>query len=264
MARPERNTVDYFPHYISDGKKMFFIEHKYGNDGYSTWFKLLESLATTEYHYLDLKNESDIMFLSAKCRISENVLIEILNDLSKLGEIDLDLWVEKIVYSDKFIESIQDAYSRRNNKCMQKVDLCKHLITLCRLKSTFLSKKKDSNPQSKVDDTKPNDTIPDIDTRKINFSHTLQPFLEIYGKDLLNDFYKYWTEPNKSNTKFRMELEKTWSLERRLETWAKNDKNFNKTNNGITAQQTKLTASERLEKMQSDFNRRIDEAFENG
>jgi hypothetical protein len=67
-----------------------------------------------------------------------------------------------------------------------------------------------------------------IEERKLKFADTLKPFLETYGKDLLNDFFKYWTEPNKSNTKFKQELEKTWSLERRLETWSNNDKNFNK------------------------------------
>ena len=67
----------------------------------------------------------------------------------------------------------------------------------------------------------------DIDVRKLKFADTITPFLETYGKDLLNEFYKYWTEPNRSNTRFRMELQKTWSLERRLETWARNDKNFN-------------------------------------
>lgn len=180
MARPERNTVDYFPHYISDGKKMFFIEHKYGNDGYSTWFKILESLAITEHHYLDLKNESDIMFLSAKCRISENILIDILNDLAKLGEIDLELWNEKIVFSDKFIESIQDAYTRRNNKCMQKVDLCKHLISLCRIKSTFLSKKIDNNTQSKVKKSKVNETI---DDKPIVSDVVLHPMQEYISKN---------------------------------------------------------------------------------
>jgi len=71
-----------------------------------------------------------------------------------------------------------------------------------------------------------------IDERKLKFASTLKPFLEIYGKDLINEFYKYWTEPNKSNTKFKQELEKTWSLERRLETWVKNDTNFNKQKNG--------------------------------
>jgi hypothetical protein len=71
-----------------------------------------------------------------------------------------------------------------------------------------------------------------IDRRKQKFASTLNPFLEKYGKEFLNNFFKYWTEPNKSNSKFRQELEKTWSLERRLENWAKNEKNF-KTNNKL-------------------------------
>ena len=66
----------------------------------------------------------------------------------------------------------------------------------------------------------------DIELRKTSFASTLEPFLKTYGRDMLNEFFKYWTEPNKSNTKFRAELEKTWDVERRLETWARNDKNF--------------------------------------
>lgn len=68
-----------------------------------------------------------------------------------------------------------------------------------------------------------------IDSRKLKFASTLEPFLETYGRDMLNSFYAYWTEPNKSNTKFRQELEKVWDLKKRLNTWAKNDTNFNKT-----------------------------------
>jgi len=67
----------------------------------------------------------------------------------------------------------------------------------------------------------------DIVSRKLKFADTLKPFLSIYSKDLLNEFYSYWTEPNKSNTKFRQELQNTWDLERRLKTWAKNDTTFN-------------------------------------
>jgi hypothetical protein len=87
------------------------------------------------------------------------------------------------------------------------------------------------------------DKLNNINDRKLKFSSTLSPYLNVYGKDMLNDFYKYWTEPNQSNTKFKKELEKTWSLERRLETWAKNDKNFK--NNG--KQFTKPNANEALE-----------------
>lgn len=67
-----------------------------------------------------------------------------------------------------------------------------------------------------------------IDMRKLKFADTLKPFLSIYGKDMLNDFYLYWTEPNKSNTKFRQEMEKTWNLERRLLTWANNESKYGK------------------------------------
>jgi hypothetical protein len=62
-----------------------------------------------------------------------------------------------------------------------------------------------------------------IDERKLKFACTLEPFLEKYGRGMLNDFYRYWTEPNKSKTKFRQELEKTWDLSRRLDTWAARD-----------------------------------------
>jgi len=65
--------------------------------------------------------------------------------------------------------------------------------------------------------------VNNIDSRKLKFASTLQPFLPIYGKEVLNDFYSYWTEPNKSNTKFRQELEKAWDVERRLKTWTKNE-----------------------------------------
>ena len=40
-------------------------------------------------------------------------------------------------------------------------------------------------------------------------------------------FIDYWTEPNKSGTKMRFELERTWHLSRRLSRWV--NSSFNKT-----------------------------------
>jgi hypothetical protein len=37
---------------------------------------------------------------------------------------------------------------------------------------------------------------------------------------VITEFLDYWTEPNKSGTKQRWELEKTWDTERRLQRWA--------------------------------------------
>ena len=64
-----------------------------------------------------------------------------------------------------------------------------------------------------------------IDARKLKFAQSLKPFVNVYSKELIREFYDYWVEPNKSNSKFRQELQKTWDTERRLKTWNKN--NFN-------------------------------------
>lgn len=124
MARQERNDVDYFPHPVNHGKKMHFIETKYKNDGYATWMKILEELGSAQYHFLDLKDGVGVMFLSSKCCVSEIVLLNIINDLIRLGEFDEELWVnEKILFNQKFIDNIQDAYAKRNNKCIDKKSL---------------------------------------------------------------------------------------------------------------------------------------------
>ena len=73
-----------------------------------------------------------------------------------------------------------------------------------------------------------------LEDRKLKFADTLKPFIDKFGKTMLNEFYRYWTEPNRSGTKFRQEMEKAWDLERRLDTWAKKDITFT---NGANFQQ---------------------------
>jgi hypothetical protein len=80
--------------------------------------------------------------------------------------------------------------------------------------------------------------VNDIEQRKLKFASTLEIFLPQYGRETLNKFYGYWTEPNKSNTKFRQELEKTWDLNRRLERWVSN--NYNKGQNLSNGQPSKM------------------------
>lgn len=85
----------------------------------------------------------------------------------------------------------------------------------------IIPKSLDSKNDNKNDSKKIN-----IEERKKEFAKTLEPYLVKYGREMLNDFYAYWTEPNKSNTKFRQEQEKNWDLSRRLSTWEKNNKTF--------------------------------------
>jgi hypothetical protein len=133
MARPERNNVDYFPHPVSHGRKMFYLRSKYKNDGYTVWFMLLEQIGKADYHFLDLADETQMMYLSCEFMVSEETLIEIIELLLKLGEFDSELWEQKILYSQKFIDSISDAYKKRNNNCVDKNSLITLLISKGRL-----------------------------------------------------------------------------------------------------------------------------------
>lgn len=94
-------------------------------------------------------------------------------------------------------------------------------------KAKALSIEKKSAKEKEKSNTKEKENI--IDDRKLKFASTLTPFVDKYGKEMIREFYEYWTEPNKSNTKFKQELEQTWSLDRRLETWSGNQGKFGST-----------------------------------
>lgn len=138
--------------------------------------------------------------------------IKYFNDLVEWGFFIL---VEKSrnQYSANII-SLNNAMTK-NGKALDKANI-KHT-----------AKQTESNGQSNssIDKQTNNITINNIEERKLKFASTLEPFKSKYGRDLLNQFYKYWTQPNKSNTKFKQELEQTWELSYRLETWSSKEKN---------------------------------------
>lgn len=183
MARPERNSVDYFPHYCVHGKSMFYIRQKHGNDGYAVWFMLLENLGRADFHYLDLSNKVQILFLSSELGVSEEKLIDIVEDLVTIGSFDVEFWNKKrVVYSEKFVESVKDAYRKRGNECISKNDLFQSLPdnSAVNVHSSAVNQVKVSaNPQSIVKDNRVKKTKEDIlsiiDSLESDFPYLLEP-----------------------------------------------------------------------------------------
>ncbi len=73
----------------------------------------------------------------------------------------------------------------------------------------------------------------DTERRMKEFYTSLIPFVQTYGKQMVREFYDYWSETNKSGSKMRWEQQTTWVLERRLEYWSRNDKSYKSKSNGI-------------------------------
>lgn len=61
-------------------------------------------------------------------------------------------------------------------------------------------------------------------SRKDSFYNSLIPYVERYGKEMIREFYDYWSETNRSGTKMRFEQQPTWETAKRLATWAKREK----------------------------------------
>ena len=64
------------------------------------------------------------------------------------------------------------------------------------------SKVEANNNVNVNDNVNKNDSI---EERKLKFANSLSAFLETYGRDLLNDFYFYWTEHGTNDKKLRFE-----------------------------------------------------------
>jgi hypothetical protein len=61
-------------------------------------------------------------------------------------------------------------------------------------------------------------------------------YVETYGKDMIREFYDYWSEANRPATKMRWEQERTWELNLRLQYWAKRDNKYGRNNKQADAE----------------------------
>jgi len=118
MARPERHDADYFPFYAKRGRTLNILQAKFGLEGIGFFTNLLRFLTITPDHNYQIKTPLDQMNLFAEIGITdEKKGIEILDLLAMTGKIDADLWRENgVIVSESFLESLEDAYNKRNNK----------------------------------------------------------------------------------------------------------------------------------------------------
>lgn len=234
MARSELNTVSYFPLYCDEGQKMFYIEETYGNDGFATFIKILRELAKSEYHYLDLSKQTSLMFLSAKCKIGKDLLNSIITDLVELGKFDKELWENaRVIWCQDFIDSIQDAYKKRNNSCINRNSLLELLYAKGILIRPKLTPKQgkgisegDGNTQIKEDNNKVNKSIVENSPYGDGSLHFLCRDYEKknpgkYSKEMYIHFLEYWTAPLQVGVhkgKENWSIQKTFQLSSRLAT----------------------------------------------
>lgn len=96
------------------------------------------------------------------------------------------------------------------------------VITICDIES-YRGKKKRANTPANTPVNTPANTSKTIEGRKADFAEKLKLYLDKYGKDMLNNFYLYWTQVNDGGTKMLFERQKAFQIPNRLATWKKNE-----------------------------------------
>jgi DnaD/phage-associated family protein len=122
MARPPKQTVDYFPHIssASSGDTLTVLESRFGNDGYAFWFKLLERLSAADGHYLDCRNQMKWQTLLAKAHVNEETGEAILVLLLEMEAIDKELWKQRVIWCQNLVNNLADVYKNRKRPIPQK------------------------------------------------------------------------------------------------------------------------------------------------
>jgi len=116
MARQQKQTVDYFPHFTMHKKTLRLMRKNFGDAGYVFWFMLLEVLGATNGHFIDLNEKSTLEDLSDHTDKEEDEIIKMLDRLAGLGAIDSGLWENKIIWSQNFVDGLAAVYSSRKSK----------------------------------------------------------------------------------------------------------------------------------------------------
>jgi hypothetical protein len=202
MGRTERHNADYFPFICNEGQTMKYIEQTYGNDGFSVWVKILRAMTTTDYHFINLSSRTRLMVFAATCRVTEEMLLKVINDLVDLDEFDRQLWEnDQIIWSDKFIESIQDAYKNRKNKIVKREEFimnCERIAgkkfistTITSVRNTQSKEEKSIVENSKEDESKEIDSL--ISSNGFNYELKEEKQVPREANDLADKILDYFS-----------------------------------------------------------------------
>jgi len=139
MARPHKQTVDYFSHDAdaSEGRTLSILFNNFGHEGISCWWQLLERISRTNNHIISLRNGEDIEYLAAKLHFQPERLKEILSKLAELEAIDRELFEGGLIWSQNFVDRLEQVYRTRKQEVPSKPTLQSIETPLLRQETPF-------------------------------------------------------------------------------------------------------------------------------
>tara|TARA_Y100001938_G_C8076020_1_gene426134 strand:+ start:51 stop:803 length:753 start_codon:yes stop_codon:yes gene_type:complete len=185
--------------------RVIKLRSKLSYEGYGIFWAVLELLFTEE-NKLCVEDYDSLAF-GLQC--DPKILKQVIEDF------DLFVVEDGCFYSRRLNNHIEEI-NNKSNKAKESINK--------RWNNTNVIRTYNDRNTSKVNKSKVNKSK-SIEERILDFKKSIQSIEGISDDDKEN-FFLYWTEKNKSGSKFRAEMEKTFSIPLRLKRWSSN--NFNK------------------------------------
>ena len=123
VGRPHKYDAEYFPHFCNHNRILEIIVAKFGNDGYSFYYRLREILGKTPKHGYDANSKLKYDYLLTKTGVDSELADSIIALLCEFGEIDANLWkIKKLIWWQNFVDSLKELYKKRKNELPTKND----------------------------------------------------------------------------------------------------------------------------------------------
>jgi hypothetical protein len=187
------------PNRYDSGGMLEMLSEDNGLSYIGVWYLLLQLASTMPKRGLFVSDSGkplNLKRIAVTLRVETSVLAESFEYFKSIG------WLVENTQLETIYESTRSELGAREDKI--RID-----------NKRVLSENEVSKPQKKS-----------IEERKEAFKEKVGVHLDKYGKDILNNFFGYWTEHGDGDKKMRWEKEKSFSINRRLGTWKANEKNF--------------------------------------
>ena len=262
MGRARKIRLDYFAFdidFFDDIRTRKLIKHQ-GAKAISVYTLLLCTIYKSGY-YIKWDDELSLMF-SDKTGYDEAYIGEVIRCCVNVGLLDKEMFDKGVLTS----EWIQDRYSKISRTTKRICAMDEYCLISSEEKPISSEEKPKSQSKEKKKVSKENKENPEnitlskkkkeppiiiggkkekengaeiavksqtskpLEERKQEFYDSLRQYVGKYDKEMLRDFYDYWSESNDGGTKMRWEIAKTkggtFSIGGRLATWKRNEERY--------------------------------------
>lgn len=204
----------YFPHDFNarNDRKLIKVKHKYRQSGVGIFWSIVEML----YEENGKLALADVPTLAADFREKETTVLSVINDFELFENDGIFFWSESV--NKRIVKRLE-----KSEKAKESASHRWQNANAMRTHSDGNARKERKGKEIKGKEIErvngahaPSPTFKTWDEE--GFKKELANHIDEFGRDTLNEFFKYWSEKSASG-RMKFQLEKTWETKKRLDNW---------------------------------------------